>query len=130
MSGALVSEVLEVEAKYRVEDVGRLRVLEGHEVHLSDPVIQDDQAYAPAGWDYGQPKIGVAFGRLRTQLNQGQDAGRHIFTVKRPLTHEQSCVEFETEVADRDQMHAAVVAMGYAPTVRIVKTRRSGQVGR
>jgi adenylate cyclase class 2 len=32
-------------------------------------------------------------------------------------------------VADRDQMHRAVVAMGFRPTVRIVKMRRTGSLG-
>jgi len=40
-----------------------------------------------------------------------------------------SCEEHETPVADRDQMHAAVVAMGFRPTVRIRKVRRIAVVG-
>lgn len=35
----------------------------------------------------------------------------------------------EVEVIDRDEMHAAVVTMGFRPTVRIVKRRRSGEFG-
>lgn len=49
--------------------------------------------------------------RLRTE------AGRHLFTVKVPGDNELSCEEHETEVADRDQMHAAVEAKGFTPTV-------------
>ena len=79
-------------------------------------MVQDDQAYAVAGWRYGQSKLGVPFARLRTE------AGRHVFTVKVPGDNELSCAEHETAVADRDEMHMAVVAMGFTPTVRIVKT--------
>jgi adenylate cyclase class 2 len=114
----------EIEVKYRVGDLLALEdALTRRGVTLSAPTRQDDQAYAPAGWDYGRSKIGVAFARLRTQ----QD--RHLFTVKTPLDNEMACLEHETEVADRQQMHQAILAMGFRPTVRIVKTRRTGTLG-
>lgn len=114
----------EVEVKYQVDDADRLvRTLAEHGVVMSAPIRQDDQAYAPLGWVYGQPKVGVPFARLRTQ------GGRHLFTVKKPLDNELACMECESEVADRQQMHAAVLAMGFYPTVRILKTRRSGSCG-
>jgi adenylate cyclase class 2 len=90
---------------------------------LSPPAHQDDQAYAQNGWHYGLSKLGVPFARLRTQ------AGRHLFTLKRPVDNEMACMEFETEVADRDQMHEAILNMGFYPTVRIVKTRRTARLG-
>jgi hypothetical protein len=65
----------------------------------------------------------VTFARLRTQ------GGRHLFTVKRPLDNEMACVEHETEVTDRVAMHQAVLAMGFVPTVRIVKVRRTAVIG-
>ncbi|MEN3308788.1 MAG: adenylate cyclase, class 2 [Micromonosporaceae bacterium] len=113
-------DVQEVEVKYRVLDVEALiAVLAARHVRLSAPFRQDDQAYAPAGWQYGQPKVNVPFARLRTQ------DGRHLFTVKKPVANEMACLEYESAVADRDQMHAALTAMGFYPTVRIVKTRRT-----
>jgi adenylate cyclase class 2 len=116
--------VREVEAKFRVGDVEALSLaLKARAVELGPAVVQDDQAYAPSDWRYGQSKIGVPFARLRTE------AGRHLFTVKMPGDNELSCEEHETEVADREQMHEAVVAMGFTPTVRIVKTRRHGRWG-
>jgi adenylate cyclase, class 2 len=117
-------QVREIEAKFRVADVEVLLLgLKAVGVELGPAVAQDDQAYAPAWWMYGQSKIGVPFARLRTE------AGRHVFTVKVPADNELSCEEHETEVADRVQMHAAVVAQGFTPTVRIVKTRRRGWWG-
>ncbi|GIH72134.1 class IV adenylate cyclase [Sphaerimonospora thailandensis] len=114
----------EVEVKYRVADLAALEdALVQRGVSLSATIRQDDQAYAEDGWSYGNSKIGVAFARLRTQQ------GRHLFTVKKPLDNEMACLEHETEVADREQMHQAVVAMGFYPTVRIVKTRRTGVLG-
>ncbi|WP_163511609.1 class IV adenylate cyclase [Fodinicola acaciae] len=114
----------EIEVKYRLHDTAAaVDQLAGHGFHLSPPVHQDDQAYAEPGWDYGQPKLGVAFARLRTQL------GRHLFTLKKPQDNEMACLEHETEVADRDEMHAALLAMGFRPTVRIVKSRRTAARG-
>ncbi|MEQ4306208.1 class IV adenylate cyclase [Plantactinospora sp. B6F1] len=116
--------VCEVEVKYRVPDLAALEAaLVAGGVVLSAPVVQDDQAYARVGWEYGQSKIGVPFARLRTER------GRHLLTVKTPVVNEQSCVEHETEVADREQMHAAIEQMGFYPTVRIRKTRRMAMLG-
>ncbi len=114
----------EIEVKYRVRDAVLLEAaLQRLGVVLSPSVRQDDQAYAREGWRYGMSKLGAAFARLRTQ------DGRHLFTLKRPMDNELACLEFETEVADRDQMHEAIQQMGFYPTVRIVKTRRSARVG-
>lgn len=109
----------EIEVKYRVDDLeALLAALKRHGVELSPPVFQDDQAYAPVGWQFGDSKLGVSFVRLRTV------DGRHFFALKQPGENAQACLEFETEVADRDAMHGAVVRMGYRPTVRVAKTRR------
>jgi hypothetical protein len=88
--------VREIELKYRVEDLEALLVaLKSLGIELSEPVFQDDQAYAPAGWQFGDSKLGVSFLRLRTV----QD--RHYFTLKQPAGSAQDCLEFETQVTDR-----------------------------
>ena len=109
--------VVEVEARFSVGP-DALRLLEAHGLRFSDPVVQDDQAYAPTHWTWGDDRIGVPFARLRTQL------GKHVFTVKRPITDVRTCVERECEVTDRAAMHDALELMGFAPTVRILKSRR------
>ncbi|WP_093174400.1 class IV adenylate cyclase [Sinosporangium album] len=117
-------ETQEVEVKYQVADLtALLSALAQRGVLPACAVRQDDQAYAEAGWNYGLSKIGVAFARLRTE------GGRHLFTLKRPMDNELSCLEYETEVADREQMHHAIIAMGFRPTVRIVKERRTATWG-
>ena len=114
----------EVEVKYQVLDTAAvLSTLAARGVELSAPFGQDDQAYAPVGWDYGQSKIDVPFARLRTE------GAVHLFTVKKPLTNDMACLECQSEVSDRDQMHEALLAMGFRPTVRILKTRRTGMFG-
>jgi len=71
--------VREVEVKFRVQDVGALvAALAARGIELGPAVRQDDQAYAPVGWEYGNARGGVPFARLRTV------DGRHTFTVKRP----------------------------------------------
>ncbi|WP_431893327.1 class IV adenylate cyclase [Micromonospora haikouensis] len=116
--------VCEVEVKYQVGGLAALEAaLTARGVVLSAPVVQDDQAYARVGWEYGHSKIGVPFARLRTER------GRHLLTVKTPVANELSCVEHETEVADREQMHAAIQQLGFYPTVRIRKSRRTAMLG-
>jgi adenylate cyclase class 2 len=111
---------VEVEARFSVAPQA-LQLLEAHGLRFSEAVVQDDQAYAPAHWRWGDDRIGVPFARLRTQI------GRHLFTVKRPITDVRTCVERECEVADREAMHDALNLMGFAPTVRIVKSRRTAK---
>jgi adenylate cyclase class 2 len=119
-----VAQAREIEVKYRVYDLAALEnALRARGLVLASPVHQDDQAYAEDGWHYGMSKLGVSFARLRTQ------DGRHLFTLKRPTDNELACLEFETEVADRAQMHEAVTHMGFYPTVRIVKSRRTATLG-
>lgn len=109
----------EVEVKYHVDDLEALLVaLKARGIELSHPVYQDDQAYAPDGWQYGDSKLGVSFVRLRTV------DGRHYFALKQPGENAQACLEYETEVADRAAMQGAILHMGYHPTVRVAKTRR------
>jgi adenylate cyclase, class 2 len=118
-----VSQLKEIEVKYQVQDTPALLVvLKARGIELGEPVHQDDQAYAPAGWSYGDSKLGVSFVRLRTV------DGRHTFTLKRPTENALSCDEYETAVADREQMHRAILAMGFRPTVRIAKVRRTAEL--
>jgi len=124
LQGPQGGTVREVEVKYRVRDLGALlAALKMRGIELGEPFCQDDQAYAPDGWAYGDDRRGVPFARLHTVDDQ------HVFTLKRPAENVLSCEEHETAVADRDQMHRAIVAMGFHPTVRIVKMRRTGTLG-
>ena len=101
----------EIEVKYRVGDLEALLVaLKSLGIELSEPVFQDDQAYAPVGWQFGDSKLGVSFLRLRTV------GGRHYFALKQPADNPQACLEYETEIADREAMHCATTQIGYWPT--------------
>ena len=114
----------EIEVKYRVVDADDLELaFATRGLVLSTAVHHEDQAYAPNGWSYGMSKQGVPFARLRTQN------GRHLSSLKQPTDNELACLEFETEVTDRDQMHQAILHMGISLTVRIVKTRRTARLG-
>jgi len=112
--------VREIEVKYQIQDTeGLLLALKARDIALSAPATQNDQAYAPEGWSYGDSKLGVSFVRLRTV------DGQHTFTLKRPAENALSCDEYETAVTDREQMHHAILAMGFRATVRITKVRRT-----
>ncbi|MEU4244230.1 class IV adenylate cyclase [Actinoplanes sp. NPDC026619] len=112
----------EVEVKYRVVDLdGLLAALERQDVMLSPPIRQEDQAYAPIGWADGQSRIGVTFARLRVQ------DGTCVFTTKTPVDNVLACLEYETVIADREQMHHALLALGYRATVQVAKTRRTAR---
>ncbi|MFE9247290.1 class IV adenylate cyclase [Nocardiopsis sp. NPDC006938] len=114
----------EIETKYRVGDTETLlAALKSAGVELGDVHLQDDLAYAPAGWGPEQGKVGYTFARLRTQ------DGDHVLTTKTPVANVMECVEYETGVEDREQTHCVLVALGYEPSVRIVKERRSGRSG-
>lgn len=113
----------EIEVKYRIPDTEALLLaLKSRNIHLSEPTHQDDQAYAPNGWQFGDSKLGVSFVRLRT-VN-----GRHWFALKQPTINAQSCLEYETEVAEREPMHHAILQMGFYATVRVAKARRTATV--
>lgn len=113
---------VEVEARFHVA-VEALEALEACGLDFSEPVVQDDQAYAPAHWTWGDDRIGVPFARLRTER------GQHLFTVKRPITDVRTCLERECLVDDREAMDGALRLMGFVPTVRIVKSRRTATAG-
>ena len=116
--------VREIEVKYHVGDLEALLVaLKARGIEMSDPFCQDDQAYAPDGWQFGDSKLGVSFVRLRTV------DGRHYFALKQPGENAQACLEYEIEVADRAAMHSAILHMGYHPTVRVAKVRRTATLG-
>lgn len=121
-AAAVHTATREIEVKYRVPDRSALlEAVAARGIQFGPPVEQDDQAYAPEGWQYGDSKIGVPFVRLRAQ------AGRHLFTIKRPVDNELSCIEHETEFADREAMHHAILSKCFQPTGRIQEIRRTGR---
>ena len=61
--------VREIEVKYRIWDTEALfAALKGRGIELGAPVRQDDQAYAPDGWAYGDARCGVPFARRAIPL--------------------------------------------------------------
>lgn len=110
----------EVEVKYQIrEKEALLGALKTRGIEFAAPIYQDDQAYAPDGSSYGDTKLGACFARLRTV------GDRHTFTLNRPAENVLSCDEYETAIANREQMDQAILAMGFCPTVRIAKLRRT-----
>lgn len=124
MNHSSLQQSKEVEVKYRLPDKAAAeQALLARGVSLGPAVRQDDQAFAPVGWTYQDKNVGVTFARIRTQ------DGVHTFTVKRPIENQFACLEYESEVSDPAALTEAIKLMNYAPTTRIVKTRRTGQLG-
>lgn len=114
---------VEVEVRFRLpEPTATLASLRAAGVRFGKPEMQDDQAYAPADWDYSKSRIGITFARLRTSN------GKQLFTVKRPVTDVRTCIEHECFISDRESMHEAILLMGFRPTIRIVKSRAIGRL--
>jgi adenylate cyclase class 2 len=97
--------------------------LVGRGAFWSAPFVQDDQAYAERGWSFDQSKLGFTFARIRTV------DGHHTLTLKVPQANSLACLEYETGVDDAPQTDAMLEAMGYRPTVRIRKRRRTARFG-
>jgi adenylate cyclase class 2 len=115
--------VREVKVKFRVSDrEALLSALKAQGIELGEPFFQDDQAYAPDRWTFEDSRLDVSFPRLRTINN------RHFFALRRSTINVQVCDVYETEIADRDQMHQAILNMGFCPTVRVAKTRRTARL--
>jgi hypothetical protein len=120
--------VREVEVKFLVRDTETLlAALEARGIELSAPVRQDDQAFAPVGWCYGQSKLGEAFARLRTA------DGRHTFTLKRPA---ENALSGDTRVRPRvgsagaQARKAASSCSGQSSSAESRTGQRSGPPGR
>jgi adenylate cyclase class 2 len=53
----------EVEVKYAVSTSERVAAtLTAFGISLAEPIFQDDLAFAPVGWSFGDSRLGVAFG--------------------------------------------------------------------
>jgi adenylate cyclase class 2 len=56
-------------------------------------------------------------------------SGVHTLKLKIPQANALACIEHEVAVDDANAMAAMLVAMGYRPTVRIRKRRRTARFG-
>jgi adenylate cyclase, class 2 len=116
----------EIEIKIRTKDprtlVDRL-VAQG--CALSEPIHQEDTIYSRAGdpspWE--RMKEGDIIVRIRRD-NKGA-----LFTLKQQCTNELDNIEHETRVEDPDNLHQALLLMGFMPMVQVRKIRRTAKLG-
>lgn len=85
-------------------------------VKLSEPIIQDGTEYAKVGATLSEYLSNDHFVRVRTEN------GVHKMTVKKD--YEDSKVEFESKIENREQIENALKIMGYNPVLQIKKIRR------
>ena len=116
----------EIEIKIRIKDpralVDRL-VAQG--CALSVPIHQHDTIYPRAGdaspWE--RLKEGDIIVRIR------RDDKGALFTLKQQCTNELDNIEHETRIADPDNLHEALLLIGFVPMVEVKKIRRTGKLG-
>ncbi|MFA5126503.1 MAG: class IV adenylate cyclase [Patescibacteria group bacterium] len=111
----------EIEVKARVKDfdqvIAKLRDL-GCEI--TEPIIQDDKIFVHKDYgDYVKLHIGSNVLRIRTVNNE-----KSFFTLKQSVKNELDCIEKQTEVAKPQEMHDALIMMGYENVVSVYKKRQ------
>ncbi|RJQ34850.1 class IV adenylate cyclase [Candidatus Parcubacteria bacterium] len=85
---------------------------------FSEPKLQNDIIFVPAGFTLGQDlKKGINFLRIRKSNN------KIIFTLKQPQSNELDCIEKEIEINDAEIMADIIKLLGYQEAVRVNKTR-------
>lgn len=110
---------IEVKAKVKNFDqvISKLRDL-GCEI--TDPIIQDDKVFVHKDYgDYVKMHIGANILRIRTVNNE-----KSFFTLKQSVNNELDCIEKQTEIAKPQEMHDALIMMGYENVISIYKNRR------
>jgi len=111
----------EIEVKARASDLNVAAAkLQKLGCTITEPVEQDDTIFINFEGDYTDYKRpGINFLRIR------RSSGKALFTIKQPQSNELDCIEHETEVSDPEELHAAILMMGYREVMRYVKTRRT-----
>ncbi len=111
----------EIEVKAEVKDIEKLeKELAALGCVLSEPIEQDDMVFINYDGSFTEFPAGTNFLRIRKVT--GKSA---VFTLKQPQKDNGlEKIEYETEIADPDQMREAILLMGYREAVRVHKIRR------
>jgi len=117
----------EIEIKLRVRDMKTLeQALAERGCTLSAPIHQHDVIYQRADdtffWE--GTKEGDNVLRIR------RDDKGASFTLKQQCTHELDNIECETRVENAEEMHRALLLLGFTPEVEVKKIRRKGMLGK
>ena len=111
----------EIEVKARARDLEAVaQKLHDLGCTVSEPREQDDAIFINFVGSYIEFRSGAKANFLRIRKTNG----KNIFTIKQAQTNELDVIEYETEIADAEQMRQALLLMGYREVMRIRKVRR------
>lgn len=111
----------EIEVKARVKDFDSVvKKLQNLGCEISEAIIQDDKIFVAKNYgDYVKLHIGSNVLRIRTVNNE-----KSFFTLKQSIKNELDCIEKQTEIAKPQEMHDALIMMGYENAVAVYKKRQ------
>jgi adenylate cyclase, class 2 len=109
----------EIEVKAKVENLNLImEKLIDLGCDISEAKTQDDQIYVNFTTPFNDFAPGKNFLRIR------KSGGKVMFTLKQPQLNELDCIEKEVEISSAEEMHDALLLMGYHLAVKVNKLRR------
>lgn len=111
----------EIEVKARVNNFDQvIKKLEALGCQIPEPIIQDDKIFVDKNYgDFLKMHIGANILRIRTVNGE-----KSFFTLKQSVKNELDCIEKQTEIANPQEMHDALIMMGYENVVSVYKKRQ------
>jgi adenylate cyclase class 2 len=109
----------EVEIKATLRDKEKIMAkLKALGCAFEKAVTQEDTVYAKNVGSLKNFRNNDVF--LRIRVKNGK---KIIFTIKKRMSNDLDAIEHEVEVSSKEEMHAAILMMGYSEAVRIKKSR-------
>lgn len=117
----------EIEIKATINSVQSIiDVLTAQGIAVTRPVTQHDRVYGQSGTD-GAAENTSPWLRIRTETKNGTT--KHIFTLKRSITHQMDSIEHETEVADAIELESIIAQLSFELYSDLTKTRQKAKMG-
>jgi adenylate cyclase, class 2 len=109
----------EIEVKARIKNLDQLiKNLEGLGCKLSDYAIQEDKIFLDEDTPFEKIRRGTNVLRVRKQDN------KNVFTLKKRLENELTCIEHETIIENIEELEKILGHLGYLKAVKVNKKRR------
>jgi adenylate cyclase class 2 len=113
---------IEIEIKVRVSEAANLKKFLKRDAKFLDENYQKDEYFSPAHRDFLAVKPVEEWLRLRTSGKKFGITYKNWHYDHKSISH--YCDEYETEVADLEQMRRIFAALDMKPLVTVEKTRR------
>lgn len=114
--------MLEIEVKVQVQDLSLLQQqFESMGCIFSEPKIQEDHVYILLNREF--PSLFLWDNALRIRKMEQWWIATHLFTLKQQTGNWLAKIEKETVIANPEQMHDAILLMGYKEVSCVIKRR-------